>query len=253
MCLILFAVDVDPRYPLLLAANRDEMYSRPTEGIHRWEDLPILGGRDLTAGGTWMGVSTTSPQRMAAVTNVRLGEPEVLPDKRSRGDLPVDFLVGDATPRQAAESLVEHAGEYAPVNLLVADGVDLWWATNAPEPQVKVVPPGWHGLSNGVLDSNWPKVTNGVRRFERVATEPDAVPDDYLAMLDDRRLADPARLPDTGIDPEREHQLSAMFVDMDGYGTRASSVLRMRRDRHGDLTERRFRDGDAVATTTLNW
>lgn len=253
MCLILFAVDAEPRYEFLLAANRDEVYSRPTEGIHRWSDAPVIGGRDLTAGGTWMGVSTTSPRRMAAVTNVRIGEPKVLPDKRSRGDLPVDFLVGEATPREAAEHLVRHADEYAPVNLLVADGVEVWWATNVPVPAARAVAPGWHGLSNGVLDSDWPKVTDGVRRFQHVAAEPGALPDDYLAMLDDRRLADPARLPYTGIDPEREHELSAMFVDMDGYGTRASSVLRMGRDGHGDLTERRFHEGKAAATTVLSW
>ena len=253
MCLILFAVDAVPKYKFLLAANRDEIYSRPTEGIHRWGDAPIIGGRDLTAGGTWMGVSTTLPRRMAAVTNVRIGEPKVLPDKRSRGDLPVDFLNGEATPREAAKHLVQHADEYAPVNLLVADGVDVWWATNAPVPDARAVPPGWHGLSNGVLDSDWPKVTDGVRRFQQVAADSDGLPEDYLAMLDDRSLADPARLPETGIDPEREHQLSAMFVDIDRYGTRASSVLRMGRDRHGDLTERRFRDGEPVETSTLRW
>ena len=96
-------------------------------------------------------------------------------------------------------------------------------------------------------------MTDGVRRFQHVAADVDALPEDYLAMLDDRRLADPARLPDTGIDPEREHELSAMFVDMDGYGTRASSVLRMGRDGRGDLTERRFHEGKAAATTVLSW
>ncbi|MGV9824693.1 NRDE family protein [Gordonia sp. NPDC003429] len=255
MCLILFAVDVDPRWPLVIAANRDEFYARATKGIHRWPDLPIIGGRDLAAGGTWMGVSVTSPQRVAAVTNVRVGEPTPMPGAVSRGTLPVDFLVGADTPRVAVERFVERAGDYAPVNLLVADGTDVWWATNRPEPIAREVTPGVHGLSNGILDSPWPKVTDGSRRFAALLERPDGDVDDYLSLLDDRRPAPLDRLPDTGIGTEREERLSPMFIDIaaDDYGTRASTVLRIGRDAHGDLTERRFRHGRQETTATLVW
>ncbi|MGW0035840.1 NRDE family protein [Gordonia sp. NPDC003376] len=258
MCLILFALDVDPRHRLVLAANRDEFHARQTAGVHRWDDRPILAGRDLTAGGTWLGVSTREPKhgaaggdtRLAAVTNVRDGVAVPDPDKRSRGRLPVDFLVGDRSAEDAARDLVAHADEYAPVNLVVDDGEQMWWATNHFGPVARRVEPGVHGLSNGRLDERWPKVRAGTAGLStHVGDDPAAL----LDMLHDTVTADPASLPHTGIPADQELGLSAVFVDLGDYGTRSSTVVRIGADGHGDLAERRYVPGAPSETSTFTW
>ncbi|WLP91138.1 NRDE family protein [Gordonia sp. NB41Y] len=266
MCLILFALDVDPRHRLVLAANRDEFHARQTAGVHRWDDEPILGGRDLTAGGTWLGVSTRDPKhpaaagdtrlapgvhtRLAAVTNVRDGVAVPDPTKRSRGRLPVDFLVGDSSAEDAARDLVAHAEEYAPVNLVVDDGVEMWWATNHFGPVSRRVEPGVHGLSNGRLDEGWPKVRTGIAGL---STHVGDDPTTLLDMLHDPTTADPASLPHTGVPAAQELGLSAMFVDLGEYGTRASTVVRIGADGHGDLAERRYAPDARSETSTFTW
>jgi uncharacterized protein with NRDE domain len=248
--LILFAVDASPRHRLILAANRDEFFTRSTEPVHAWPDLPIIGGRDLQAGGTWMGVSTVGTRRLAAVTNVRDGVAQPMPDKRSRGTLPVDFLTSGESARVSADELVESATDYAPVNLIVDDGTDAYWATNHPEPELRRVEPGVHGLSNGLLDEPWPKVSRGVAEL---STSLDAEPDVLLDLLHDTTIADDAALPHTGVSREQERALSPLFIDTGDYGTRASTVVRIGHDGHGDITERRYAHGQRPQTVTLEF
>ncbi|MFW0796278.1 NRDE family protein [Gordonia sp. CPCC 205515] len=255
MCLILFAVDTHPDFAIIVAANRDEFYRRRTHALGRWPEAPIIGGRDGEAGGTWLGLHAERTSRIAMVTNVRNGSPAG-PGPRSRGELPVEFLTGDASPEAFAQTLPRHADDYAPVNLLVADDGELWWATNFPEPQAQRVAPGVHGLSNGALDSNWPKVTDGRDALAAVvgADRPDGTVEPYLELLanDTRPAID--RLPDTGVPAQREQDLSPVFVRMRGYGTRASTVLRVGRNGHGDITERRFTyRGRQRGTTTVRF
>lgn len=259
MCLILFAYDCHPDYALVVAANRDEFHRRRTRALARWTDLPVIGGRDAEAGGTWMGIHAERPSRIAMVTNVRNGRPQGS-GPRSRGALPVDFLVGKQVPEQAARSLAADAAQYQPVNLLVADldgpsDGDLWWATNFPEPLAQRVAPGVHGLSNGALDNDWPKVTDGAASFAEIVSADDGTGvEPYLALLRDETRPDPARLPATGVPAAYEEAFSPLFVNMPGYGTRASTVLRLRRDGHGDITERRFAwRGRQRGTTTIRW
>ncbi len=257
MCLIVFAVNVIDGYPLVVAANRDEFYARETRTIHRWPDLPIIGGRDTQAGGTWMGVSAEVPGRFAAVTNVRDGDPVPEPDKRSRGALPVDFLTSDISPADEAQRLTDTAEEYAPVNLLVSDGDSVWWAANKPEVAAHRVSDGVRGVSNGALDNSWPKVTRTVDAVAAVLkTAPpqtNATDEALFSVLADDRPAPDDLLPDTGVGLERERDLSPAFIRMPGYGTRTSSVLRMRADGHGVLTERRFDEGRYLDQSTMQW
>ncbi|MGC4932659.1 NRDE family protein [Gordonia sp. DT30] len=255
MCLILFALDAHPRFRLVLAANRDEFFARRTEPVHRWPDLPVIGGRDLAAGGTWMGISTLDSHRLAAVTNVRDGIAQPLPDKRSRGALPVDFLTTDAPASGMCAAFVAHAGDYAPVNLLLDDGVEMHWATNHPgaapaEATTSRVAPGLHGVSNGLLDEPWPKITRGVQALrENLEAEPTVL----LNMLHDTTIADDTHLPHTGVPVAQERALSAMFVEMGDYGTRASTVVRIDHDGHGDITERRYPYGEPPRTVTIDF
>ncbi|GAB85005.1 NRDE family protein [Gordonia rubripertincta] len=238
MCLILFAWNAHPEHRLIVAANRDEYHRRRTYALSRWDDLPIIAGRDALAGGTWMGVSADAPDRVAMVTNVRVGPPERV-GVRSRGQLPVDFLTGDEDPKVFADRVVEQAADYDPVNLLVGDAADLWWVTNRPQPHAERVADGVHGVSNGALDNDWPKVVDGTAALRDLISA-GASDEDYFAMLADQDRPDPARLPDTGVGAEFEAALSPKFINIPGYGTRASTLLRIRHDGHGEIIERRY-------------
>ncbi|MDL9936317.1 NRDE family protein [Gordonia sp. ABSL1-1] len=241
MCVILFAWQNHPDYSLIVAANRDEFHRRRTRVLARWPDLPIIAGRDAQAGGTWLGVHADDPRRVAMVTNVRSGPPQPS-GPRSRGELPVAFLAGDDSPADYAARVAAEAGDYQPVNLLVGDAVELWWVTNWPETVAQKVTPGIHGLSNGALDNGWPKVADGSAALAPIvaADRRDAGVEPYLVLLADDTRPDVDRLPDTGVPADFEKGLSSIFIDLPGYGTRASTVLRVTPDGRGDLTERRF-------------
>lgn len=222
MCLIGIAFRAHPRYPLLVAANRDEFHARPTQPAHFWPDAPrLLAGRDEQAGGTWMGI--TLHGRFAAVTNYR--EPDASTSGRqSRGSLVVDFLKGAESAQASSQRAVREGDEYGGFSLLVMDGESLWFASNcgdAPQP----VAPGVHGLSNQHLESNWPKVKRVREALARETTEPRPSLDRLLDTLQDRTTAPDEFLPDTGVGLERERMLSSPFVATDGYGTRSSTLL----------------------------
>jgi uncharacterized protein with NRDE domain len=239
MCLVLFAWHTRPDLPLVVAANRDEFYARPTEPLQWWGD-DFVAGRDVLAGGTWMGVTATL--RFAAVTNVRNGTPST--GARSRGILPVDFLRGRLSPADYAEQVAAKGADYGSFNLLAGDTEELWWTTNRPHGRRQRVQPGVHGLSNAELDTPWPKVTGGTQAFAAALAaddgSPDADPEAYFDVLADTDPAPWDSLPDTGIEPELERALSSRFIHYRDYGTRASTLLRVRSDGTFDITERRF-------------
>lgn len=229
MCLIAIAWKTDNRWPLILAGNRDEFHARPTDPAGSWHGAPdIIGGRDLTAGGSWLGVNAAG--RFAAVTNYRerLDPPA---DARSRGQLVGDFLRGDATPQAYLAAIAADADRYAGFSLFVGDCDSLGFYSNrGGEP--RTLDPGIYVLSNAALDAPWPKSERLREQFARQAAQPDAGA--LLAMLYDREPAPVGELPDTGLAPERERLLSAPFIVSPEYGTRASSVVL--RDGDGRIT-----------------
>lgn len=245
MCLILVAWQAHPRYPLVVAANRDEFHRRPTAAAARWpEDPRILGGRDLEAGGTWLGFREDG--RFAAVTNVR--EPGAPKGERSRGHLTRDFLLGDQTP-EAYSAALEDA-RYAGFNLLAGDGTALWYHSNR-DAAPRALRPGVYGLSNHLLDTPWPKLATAKDRFVLALAALPAL-DDGFALLADRELVPDPDLPETGVSLEWERLLSAIFVRSETYGTRASTVLARRVDGRLVLAERSFgADGEPTGTVTL--
>ncbi|MGE0709038.1 MAG: NRDE family protein [Planctomycetota bacterium] len=227
MCLIVFGWQTGPRHRLVLAANRDEYHDRPAAPAAFWIDAPdLLAGRDLEAGGTWLGI--TRGGRFAAVTNVREPRSEAAPP-RSRGALARDFLRDERAPGEflAATDLSEAGG----MNLLLGDlqRGELWWASNrGPEP--RPLEPGWYGLSNAQLDTPWPKVVRAKGLLEAAcaaAERPGAVPleEELLRLLQDERRPPDRELPDTGVGPELERFLSAVFLTGPAYGTRARTAL----------------------------
>jgi len=233
MCLIVVGWRSHPDYPLVVAANRDEFYARPTADAARWPDAPhIIGGIDLEAGGTWLGISTTG--RFAAVTNVR--EPAMTKGARSRGALTRDFLLS-ASPACDYASQID--GErYSGFNLLLSDGEDLIYCSNR-DGQPRALPPGIYGLSNHLLDSPWPKLLQARQQFASALQQ---LPDEagFFDLLGDQTIVADANLPKTGVPLEWERLLSAVFVKSESYGTRASTLVWQRADGAVSLHEQSF-------------
>ena len=244
MCLMAFAWD--PRGPttLLMVANRDEFYARPTAPADWWQDHPhIWAGRDLAAGGTWMGI--TRHGRFAAITNYREGGRND-PAAPSRGGLVSGFLAGTSTPAGYLRDLARRAGPFNGFNLVVGElfgrSPSLWYLSHrrghsATSPEALAA--GVYGLSNAVLDTPWPKV---VRTTAALATlkATEARTPAYLQMLSDTTIAEDTQLPSTGISLERERALSAAFIITPDYGTRAQTVIQATRDGHVEVAERSF-------------
>lgn len=232
MCLILFAHQVHPNYPLVLAANRDESFARPTQQAGFWSDedtgSEVLAGRDLQAGGTWLGLSKSG--RFAAVTNIR--DPSQTEKKpKSRGELTLKFLTSHQSAQDYAQSLTTQFDHFAGYNLLVSDGSTLYYVNNF-EKIIKRLEPGYYGLSNGILDSSWPKITTGKKSLQQLlASDLDAATlattDALINIMTSKVQAPDAQLPDTGIPIELERTLSSMFIENSErqYGTLCSTAL----------------------------
>jgi len=223
MCLIALAWRAHPDFPLVVAANRDEWRDRPAVPAHWWDDHPaILAGRDLQAGGTWMGV--TRARRFAAVTNFR--DPS---DRRStalsRGALVTEFLRGEDPPEAYLARLAARASLYNGFNLLVGDAGSLFYFGSR-EGEVRAVEPGVHALSNHLLDEPWPKVRRARAGMREALGDDEAL----FTLLSDATPAPDESLPATGVGIARERQLSPILITGADYGTRASTVLRASRN-----------------------
>lgn len=234
MCLLIFSYGVDPHYPLVLAANRDEFHARPTEPAGFWPEHPdVLAGRDLEQGGTWMGL--TRQGRFAAITNCR-DPARTAPAPRSRGELPLGFLTGRDPPQTYLQSLQATAHEYAGFNLLVGTAEQLWYLSNRPSArQCEPTPlaPGLYGLSNAQLDTPWPKVVLGKQKMQALHGKQPLTHDELEAVVSDRELADPGALRQLGLTDDMAPVLSSQFITTNRYGTRSSSTLWQ--DRHGQI------------------
>lgn len=237
MCLITLAWQAHPDYPLILAANRDEFYQRAAAPARFWEESPgLLAGRDLTAGGTWLGV--TRQGRIAALTNYR--EPGAVRGERSRGLLVSAFLQGDSEPMAYARAVAADGGHYGGFNLLVGTPNEMVVVSNrgmAP----RHLGAGVHGLSNHLLDTPWPKVEKA--RAALRARLADPADDALLALLTDHEVAPDEQLPDTGVGLPMERLLSPLFIRSPQYGTRVSTVLKVGRQRI-HFTEQTFNEGE---------
>ena len=245
MCLILFAYRQHPGYRLILAANRDEFYGRPTAPAAFWEDAPdLLAGRDLKSGGTWLGV--TRAGRFAAITNYR--EPDVhLEGAPSRGELVAGFLQSDRAPQAYLDRLAASADRYNGFNLIVGDAGAMGYFSNR-EGTVRMLGPGVYGLSNHLLDTPWPKVEQGKTLLEAYLGNGEMDEAALLAALNDPTQVPDAALPDTGVGLAWERMLSPLFIQSPGYGTRASSVLLIRHNGEVTFAERTFQAGEPGET-----
>lgn len=241
MCLIVFAHRAAAGYALVLAANRDEFFARPTDPADYWTDAPhVLAGRDLEKGGTWMGV--TRDGRWAAITNFRDGTwPET--GSRSRGELVARYLLERSSAAAYAAAVVKVGAAYHGFNLLVGDPEGVHYVSNRGA-SPRALEPGIYGLSNHLLDTPWPKVERGKRELAALfGGNPDDPAESLLDLLADRNHAAADALPETGVSREWERLLSSAFIRAPGYGTRASSVLLIESGGEAILRERSFDAG----------
>lgn len=238
MCLILFSLHHHRGFPLIIAANRDERYERRSAALGFWPDAPqVAGGRDLEAGGTWLGI--TREGRWAALTNYR--QPgSYRTDARSRGRLVSDYLVGAMTPEQYLASIEPGAHDYNGFNLLVGDLDAVHYLSNR-DGGARAIDPGVHGVSNHLLNTPWPKVSLGRKYLERLPTNsPGSIIASLLERLRDATRPADAELPDADIGPDRNRALSPPFIAADHYGTRASTVIVVTEQGEVSIQERRF-------------
>jgi uncharacterized protein with NRDE domain len=241
MCLIVFAWQVVPGTALIAAGNRDEFYERPTKPATWWDDHPeVYAGRDLRAGGTWIGI--TKHGRFAALTNIRNPAEKKRPDAPSRGALVAGFLTGHQSPESYISEITPRTAEYNGFNLLLGDRKTLVWYSNGTDDprNGKPLAPGVYGLSNGSLDSPWPKVVRTKAQFASLLCQ-GAPEEAYFEMLTDTTRASDCRLPKTGVSLEWERVLSAVCIESPEYGTRASTVVQLYADEGAVLHERIIR------------
>jgi uncharacterized protein with NRDE domain len=248
LCLIALAWKGREDLPLVVAANRDEWRERPARPAHWWPDHPdLLAGRDLQAGGTWMGV--TRAGRFAAVTNFR-DPSDKRTDAKSRGGLVSEFLLGADSPERYLASLAPRAREYNGFNLILGDGESLWYFGSR-EGEARRIEPGIHALSNHLLDEPWPKVVRGREAMRSALGEAD--PSARLfEMLSDSAGAPDADLPSTGVGIAWERRLASPLITGEDYGTRCSTVAMFSREGAIRFEERtRAADGRVEGVVSL--
>lgn len=237
MCIAYLSLGANPRWPVFIAANRDEFHERPALTARPWEDAPqVIAGRDLTAGGTWLGLS--QGRRWAVLTNFR--DPGAQREGlESRGRLVSDFLLGDMPAEDYAKSVYSDAGHYNGFNLIIGQGLYAWYVGNhaactGPAP----LGPGRYALSNHALDTPWPKVErlrNGLETLVPQGGELDLEP--IYDILRDGAQAEDQALPRTGVPLEVERMLSSIFIVSPNYGTRCSTIIALGQDGRGVFSE----------------
>ena len=230
MCLIAWNWQPHSELPLLLVANRDEFYARSTLPLHQWKDARIFAGQDLQAGGTWLGLGPGG--RLAALTNVRnVGKQR--DSAPSRGALVSGFLHSDLSGNAYLQSIMPDCDRFNPFNLLLFDGQSLL-GFESQGGRIVDMQAGISAVSNAGFDTPWPKLLalkSGLHHWVREQTAPQPPGSDALfALLKQDQPAPDAQLPDTGIPLERERALSCAFIRSSDYGTRASSLVMLRRN-----------------------
>ncbi|MEN6469628.1 MAG: NRDE family protein [Smithella sp.] len=235
MCLILFAYNTHPSYRLILAANRDEFYDRPSTPADFWGKHPqVLAGIDLKEKGTWLGV--TREGKFAAITNYR--DPASWKDQApSRGKLVRRYLTGSSDAEKYLKKTVPQAENFNGFNLLLGDASELFVYSNRGE--LQKLSAGIYGLSNHLLDTPWPKVKRGKKLLEAALMQKgEALEESLFALLMDRHVPQDSQLPDTGVNLEWERILSPMFITSPVYGTRSSTILLIGKNRRIKLMEK---------------
>ena len=238
MCLILFSYKLHADYQLILAANRDEFYERPTASLEYWPDHPdVLAGRDLKSNGTWLGVTRSG--RLAAVTNYR--EPASHRENApSRGILIRDFLIGNSSPERYLKAVSKKRKSYNGFNFIAGDPSGLYYYSSRAA-RVRQLQPGLYGISNHLIDTAWPKIQRGKDLLQGQLSGREKIDIEKIwNILSDRSQPSDEELPDTGVGLDWERILSPLFIISPDYGTRSSSVVLIDKSGRVTIQERTF-------------
>jgi len=238
MCILFIAIEQHRDYPLIIAANRDEFFARPTLASDFWPEHPnLLAGKDEEAGGTWMGV--TREGKLASLTNIRDPKRQ-LDSARSRGELVTHYLTEQQQDSAYLAFLKASANQYNGYNLLYGDWQKLAVYNNHLN-TYEHLSKGVYGLSNANLNSPWPKINKGMQALDAYCYDGHPIePEVLFALLQDRHLAEDDMLPKTGVSIEWERKLSSIFINTEGYGTRSSTVLLVDKNQHLHWYERTY-------------
>lgn len=254
MCILFIAIDQHKDHPLIIAANRDEFHPRPTQSAHFWSsdlnsnDNTILAGKDLQAGGTWLGVNKQGD--FAALTNIRTGI-KTNATAKSRGELVTLALDGKNTI--SPTWLTEHSDDYNPFNLIYTHNKQLF-CFNSLQKKQQALTSGFHAICNGTLDDVWPKMAKGEQRLEQlIGKQQPITPQTLLTMMLDNEQAPEHLLPETGIGLEWEKMLSSIFIRSEEYGTRSTSIILKDQNQKFDFYEQSYKpDGTPFDSQYFN-
>ncbi len=240
MCLITFSYKQHARYPLIFAANRDEDYERPSRPAQFWDENPtILAGKDLQAGGTWLGINKYG--EFSAITNYR--DPNIEKENPpSRGQLVLNFLESNEDAHSHLSNIQLHAEKYMGFNLLAGSLDQLGYYSNQQD-DILLLDSGLYGLSNHLLETPWPKVRRAKTKIQSIISNDRITPEALFDLLADNQQAPEEELPDTGIPKDIEKKVSPIFIQSDGYGTRCSTILLIDHNGEATFAERRFNPG----------
>lgn len=258
MCIAYIHFDPHHRWPLVIAANRDEFHQRPTAIAHYWPTVPgLLAGQDLRSAGTWLGLNLAT-QRFALLTNFRR-LPETVPDQPiSRGLLVREFLQSTESAAHYLQGIEAHRDRYAGFNLLLGEHMStpnatLWYYSNKSQQPPTPLPPGRYVLSNHLLDTPWPKALRLKAQMNALIEEQSGLfPEPFFDILNDRQTAPAEQLPDTGLEQEREKLLSSIFICSPDYGTRSSTVILLNAQGQGIFSEQSY-DPTGQWTDRIDW
>ena len=223
MCLVAFAFQMRSDLPLVVTANRDEFYSRPAKPMHWWPSKDILAGKDLQAGGTWLGLSRNG--RFAAVTNLRSAT--INAKALSRGSLVTDFLFSAEPAKKGLATIFPAVKNYMGFNLLPFDGDELI-LFNSKDGITKILEPGIYAFSNADPDILWPKVRSAKASLSKYllgSCNGNVQLEKLSALLSSRKTYEVQRASDTGLSLELEKLLSSSFIVSENYGTRSCTAV----------------------------
>ncbi|GAB4454731.1 MAG: NRDE family protein [Bacteroidia bacterium] len=249
MCLIVISLNNHPIYQLVLVANRDEFYERPTKTANFWEEHPnLLAGKDILAGGTWLGLTTEG--KFSALTNYR-DVTNLKKNAPSRGNLVLNYLVNKYNPKEYINTFKENEDLYNGFNLLIGNLNELYYYSNISKEFLKINN-GIHGLSNAFLNTSWQKVQKGKEKLTNILKNSKISPDSLFEMMYDKEIASDDLLPNTGVGLEWERKLSSMFIQSPKYGTRCTTIILLDKNNNLLFGERIFLEGKPIEERIFN-
>lgn len=240
MCILFIAIEQHPDYPMIICANRDEFHQRPTEKMHYWPEQEILAGKDLQAGGTWLGLSSTG--NFSALTNFRRPD-HFDAEKRSRGDLVVQALA--LSQEVIQQKLYEGSHQYNDFNLVFGPLNNLQ-AFDSVNKKIVTLTPGFHSICNGALDNIWPKMALGIKELENAVTAKSLNIEQLYSLMTNQNIASQQHLPNTGLSEELESLLSSIFIVSPEYGTRSTAIILQNKSGEIEVFERNYNPQGSV-------